>query len=146
MGPFLAFPSTWNGQQLWSKKEQLLLKRETLCSSSKEVKDWSSSSLLVSAHLLPGTVTPTCWGNAMDHQLDVPVYLSHRAGRVHAAARGCVQRGTRALEKQKQPHGSSTHTNPRYSVTHCCPHPCIRNTSFTLHKIPHLPRDYSTHR
>lgn len=47
----------------------------------------------------PGAITLTCWGNTMDHQLDVPVHLSHRAGRVHTAARDCVQRGTRALEK-----------------------------------------------
>lgn len=93
----------------------------------------------------------------MDHQLDVPVYLSHWASRVHTTARGCVQGGTRTLERQKkkkhktnnkkQMHESSSHVNPRTSTSHtyqqgqaeaptAAPtYTHIRNISFTLHKI-----------
>lgn len=67
-------------------------------------------------NLLSGAVTPTCWGNTMDHQLDVPVYLSHRAGRVHATAGGCVQRGTRTLKKKKQSHGCDFHMDSKPTI------------------------------
>lgn len=90
-------------------RKSCLLRREIPLSSSKDGREQSSVPLLYisTVHLLPGAITHTCWGNTMDHQLDVSVYLSHRAGRVHTTARGSVQRGTRTLEKQKQPCGSS---------------------------------------
>lgn len=85
-------------------RKSSLLRRETpslLFKQRGQGLELCSAALHQHSPLVPGAVTLTCWGNTVDHQLDVSVYLSHRAGRVHATARGCIQRGTRTLAKQK---------------------------------------------
>lgn len=130
MRSFLTFPSTWNGQQLRSKKEQLLLKRETLCSSSKEGKDWSSSSLLVSAHLLPGTVTPYLLGQRHGPSAGCACLLVPPGGQSPC----CGMR--LCLERNESPGEAKTATwkqHPHESQIQC--HPLLSPSMYTQYKF-----------